>query len=119
VAESEPFRADPDGDGVAEKIKWGRLVSTAVGIVLGTVGIKLADLVGALIAIPIGLYQAVIGILEGLIGAVLGLPARMIQASVDEAVAFVSEFGVGGFVVAIALVVVTAWLAANARGVAG
>jgi hypothetical protein len=116
---AEPFRADPDGDGVAERIKWGRLVSTAVGVVLGTIGIKVGDLIEALIAIPIGLYQAVTTILTELIGAIIGLPTRMIQAASAEGADFVSSLGIGGFIVAIALVGVTAWLAANAREVAG
>jgi hypothetical protein len=116
---AEPFRADPDGDGVADRIKWGRLISTAVGTVLGVVGIKAADLIGALIAIPIGIYQAVTGVLSDLVTAIIGTPTGMIQAAATEAEAFVSTLGIGGFVVAIALVLVTAWLAAQARGVAG
>jgi hypothetical protein len=115
---AEPFRADPDGDGIAEEIKWGRLVSTGVGIVLGTAGIKLGDLVGALIAIPIDIYRAVTGILSGLVSAVLGFPTRMIESAATEAAAFVSDLGIAGFVVALALVGVTAWLATNARGAA-
>ena len=116
---AEPFRADPDGDGIPERIKWGRLVSTAVGTVLGVTGIKLADLVGAVFAIPIGLYQAVVSAISDFIEALLDLPTIAVDRAVSEATAFVSELGIAGFVAALVVVVAAAYLAARAQGVAG
>ena len=116
-ASKSPFTADPDGDGVAEQYKWGRLVSTVLGVITGVAGLRLADLVYAIVQIPAAIVGSLIALVERLIDAIFGGPLAFVSVASARAAAFVESFGPLGFVVALALVVGTAYLAARARGV--
>ena len=110
---SNPFKT-ADGEG----IRWERLASTVVGAILGTAGLKLADLIDTVLAIPAGLIGVLGEFIEGYYGTITRMPAVLIGAAAGQAEATVSDLGILGFAAALVIVVVTAWLVAQAREVA-
>ena len=110
---SNPFKT-ADGEG----IRWERLASTVVGAILGTAGLKLADLIDTVLAIPAGLIAVLGEFIEGFYGTVTRTPAVLIEASAGEAEATVADLGILGFAAALGIVVVTAWIVAKTREVA-
>jgi len=114
----EPFRADTDGDKVAERFRFGRVASVAIGAITGALGLGVADVVATLVSIPVALVEVATFAVDVTVARVLGGPLAFLNSATAQATTFVADLGILGFAAGVALVVVTAFLAARAREVA-
>ena len=92
------------------RIRWSRVSEVGVGGVLGAIFTGVASVILGIADVPIALLGGLSSFAGELLAIVAGLPAVIVSSGFRGAVPFVLEAGIAGYVVAIAIVLVTLYI---------
>jgi len=101
------------------RINWRRLASVIVGAGVLAYFEALVDQLLSLADLPIALLSGLVEFNSDLLGLMLGFPATLVNQAFAGAVPYVTNAGIGGYLVAIGIVLLTtialAWVVSNVR----
>jgi len=93
------------------RIRFGRVAEVGVGAVIAALFTGTVSVVLGLADIPLALLGGLTDFLASVVAIVAGLPSVIVSRGFAAAVPFVLEAGIAGYVVAIAIVLVTLYVA--------
>jgi hypothetical protein len=106
VAEASDFVNGAD-------VEWARLGRTLVGATIGAWFTGLVSVLLGLSDLPLAVAEWLAGFLGKLVELVVGIPAGIVRGSWAPAAAFLEGTGPAGFVLALAIVLLTLYVVAR------
>lgn len=94
------------------RLNIGRVTEVGVSTVFGAIFTGVASVVLGLADIPLALLGGFADFIGRLVSVLTGLPALVVRGSWNEAIAFVMDAGIAGYVVAIAIVLASTYVIA-------